>query len=99
MCVELEVSAAAAGPRFGELLGRFVPLSGHDVYEILEEQSSSGRRFGQIALGWGLCRPPHVWEAWSLQLGGRTPRIDLAKFGIDAQSTDHLPGATAAALG
>jgi hypothetical protein len=84
---------------FGELLGRLVPLSSHDVCEILEEQSSSRLRFGQIALSWGLCEARHVWHAWATQLHGRTPRIDLAKTGIDAQATLHLPAPLAARLG
>ena len=84
---------------FGELLGRLVPLSSHDVCEILEEQSGSRLRFGQIALSWGLCEARHVWHAWATQLHGRTPKIDLLKTGIDAQATLHLPGALAARLG
>lgn len=84
---------------FGELLGRLVRLSSHDVCEILEEQSGSRRRFGQIALSWGLCEAQHVWQAWANQLHGRTPRIDLEKTGIDTQATLHLPAALAARLG
>ena len=53
--------------RIGELLSRIVPLSGHDVEEILEEQSANRRKFGEIALAWGLCRPEHVWDAWCQQ--------------------------------
>ena len=84
---------------FGELLGRLVPLSNHDVCEILEEQSASRRRFGQIALTWGLCDPQHIWHVWAAQLHGRTPRIDLGTTGIDTQATLHLPAALAARLG
>jgi Type II secretion system (T2SS), protein E, N-terminal domain len=84
---------------FGELLGRLVPLSSHDVCEILEEQSGSRLRFGQIALSWGLCEARHVWHAWATQLHGRTPRIDLLKTGIDAQATLQLPAPLAAKLG
>src|SRR5687768_4242797 len=84
---------------FGELLGRFVPLSSHDVLEILEEQSGSRRRFGQIALSWGLCEPQHVWRTWAAQLRGRTPTIDLQKTGIDTQATLHMPAFVAQRLG
>ena len=76
---------------FGEYLSRVVNLSGHDVAEILEEQSSSGRRFGEIALSWGLCQPEHVWEAWTHQLAHRRPRIDLRHMGIDGQATAAVP--------
>ena len=77
--------------RFGEYLARVVDLSGHDVAEILEDQSASGRRFGEIALAWGLCQPQHVWEAWANQLEHRTPTVDLDALGVDAQATAELP--------
>ena len=76
---------------FGQYLGRVVSLSGHDVAEILEDQSTSGRRFGEIALAWRLCEPQHVWEAWANQLEHRTPSVDLDAVGVDAQATAELP--------
>jgi hypothetical protein len=88
-----------SGDRFGEVLSRFVPISRHDVYEILEEQSATRRKFGQIALNWQLCQPQHVWQAWASQLLGRTPRIDLERFGVDSQAAADLPGWVAVALG
>jgi hypothetical protein len=72
--------------RFGELLGRLVPLSRHDVEEILEEQSASNHRFGEIALSWGLCEPEHVWEAWCDQLLTQVQKVDLDRLGVDAQA-------------
>src|SRR3954452_25407461 len=84
---------------FGELLGRRVPLSRHDVFEILEEQGGSRRRFGQIALGWGLWEPRHVWETWAEHLADRSPRVDLGRMGIDVQATLHLRGALSAEPG
>lgn len=77
--------------RFGELLGRFVPLSGHDLAEILEHQRACPRRFGQIALCLGLCRPEHVWRAWSVQLAQRRERVDLHIVGIDTQALSQMP--------
>ncbi|HET6251250.1 MAG TPA: hypothetical protein VFE47_26440 [Tepidisphaeraceae bacterium] len=82
-------------PRFGEALARFVTLSPHDVSEILEEQSSSRRRFGDIALAFGLCKPQHVWRAWWAQLSGAPERIDLSAVGVDAQALAYLPRALA----
>lgn len=76
--------------RFGELLGRFVPLSGQDVSEILEDQAISHRRFGQIALSWGLCRPEHLWRAWGAQLAYMPEHVDLKTIGIDTQSLTGL---------
>jgi hypothetical protein len=87
------------GDRFGEMLSRFVPMTRHDVYDILEEQAGTRRKFGQIALGWGLCEPRHVWQAWNLQIVGRTPRVDLDRFGIDAQAVTDLPAWVAVTLG
>lgn len=77
--------------RFGELLGRLVSLTPHDVSEILEEQASSRRRFGEIALAFGLCKPDHVWRAWWTQLSGAPERVELDTIGIDTQAVGHLP--------
>lgn len=85
--------------RFGELLRRFVPLTDHDVAEILEFQSGSGHRFGEISLGWGLCRPDHIWRAWSAQLAQRVEHIDLLAVGIDTQALRHMPAKVAREFG
>lgn len=83
---------------FGELLGRFVPLSSHDVAEILQEQSVSRHRFGEIALRWGLCRPDHIWRAWGVQLAQQPQQVDLAAIGIDTQAVAHLDAKLARAF-
>jgi len=85
--------------RFGEILSNLVPLSGHDIEEILSEQSGTRRRFGDIALSMGLCRPEHIWKATSAQLDAGPRHVDLDAFGIDAQALEHLPAKTARALG
>jgi hypothetical protein len=85
--------------RIGELLSRMVPLSGHDVEEILQEQACNRRRFGEIALSWGLCRPEHVWDAWVQQSSDGTEKVDHEKIGIDSQATALLPGEMARRLG
>ena len=85
--------------RIGEILSSLVPLSGHDVEEILSEQSSTRRRFGDIALSMGLCRPEHIWKATTAQLDAGPRHVDLDAFGIDAQALEHLPAKTARALG
>ncbi|MEO6437417.1 MAG: hypothetical protein ABIP55_16860 [Tepidisphaeraceae bacterium] len=81
--------------RIGELLSRMVPLSGHDVEEILQEQTANPRRFGDIALSWGLCRPEHVWQAWCQQSTGGNETVDLEKIGVDAQAAGMLPAEVA----
>jgi len=81
-----------AKPRIGELLSQLVELSGHDVEEILHEQQATQRRFGEIALSWGLCQPEHVWSAWSRQVGNgaEVEQVDLDRDGIDAQAVALL---------
>jgi hypothetical protein len=78
--------------RIGELLGRMVPLSAHDVEEILQEQSATRRRFGEIALAWGLCRPEHLWDAWCQQTSDGVETVDLDKIGVDTQAAALLSG-------
>ena len=76
--------------RIGELLGRLVELSAHDVEEILEEQRYTGHRFGEIALAWGLCAPADIWHAWSNQLDHKIQHVTLAAVGIDTQAISLL---------
>jgi hypothetical protein len=80
---------------FGECLGKVVRLSAHDVSEIMEHQAATRRKFGEIALAWGLCRPQHVWQAWWDQLSRHTPTVDLEKLGIDSQAIASAPAAVA----
>ena len=84
---------------FGQCLGRVVTISTHDVSEILEHQAATRRKFGEIALSWGLCRPQHVWQAWWEQLAQGTPRVDLTKIGVDAQAVGHVPSEVARQFG
>ncbi|HEV2294468.1 MAG TPA: hypothetical protein VGR35_11480 [Tepidisphaeraceae bacterium] len=88
-------------PRIGELLSEIVALSGHDVEEILNEQHTSKRRFGEIALSWGLCQPEHLWSAWCRQVpdtSGACATVDLDRDGIDAQAVTMLPSGLAHAF-
>ena len=85
--------------KFGELLGRFVPLSRQDVAEILEEQAVSHRRFGSIAMSWGLCEPEHVCRAGCEQLAIHRENVDLKTIGLDTQAITELDGAVAREYG
>src|SRR4051812_748627 len=76
--------------RIGQLLSTLVPMSDQDVEEILEEQNLSRRRFGEIAVEWGLCEPGHVWKAWARQDDNPLMRVDLEKIGVDAQAISEL---------
>ena len=78
-------------PRIGEILRRSVPLSRQDVDEILEDQKTTRRRFGEIALSWGLCQPEQLWSAWCKQLTNDLERVDLQEMGIDAQAAAKMP--------
>ncbi len=84
--------------RMGELLSRIVPISNHDVEEILQAQTGTQRKFGEIALAWGLCQPEHVWNAWCRQLASGVERVDLEKIGIDAQALELIPAEAAREL-
>jgi hypothetical protein len=79
--------------RIGQVLEQMGKISGHDIDEILHEQSSIGARktFGEIALTWGLCQPEHIWKAWANQLVDGLERVDLNTMGIDAQAVSRLP--------
>jgi hypothetical protein len=83
----------------GELIGKQVNLSGHDIDEILQEQSCTGRRFGEIALSWGLCQPQHIWRAWATQCADRETRVDLTRVPVDYQAVALLSHDTASRLG
>jgi len=80
-----------ARPRIGDFLRQSVHLCDQDIDEILEEQILSSRRFGEIAISWGLCGAEDVWHAWFNQLAGDLPWIDLQKFGIDSQAINAIP--------
>ncbi|GIW76018.1 MAG: hypothetical protein KatS3mg104_1081 [Phycisphaerae bacterium] len=77
--------------RIGQWLQEIVPLSTHDVEDILQEQKSTRQRFGDVALSLGLVRPEHVWKAWIRQIESETTEVDLQEVGIDAQVVNLLP--------
>lgn len=77
--------------RIGQLLQEIVPLSAHDVEDILQEQKSTRQRFGDVALSLGLVRPEHVWKAWIRQIESETTEVDLDQVGVDAQVVNLLP--------
>ncbi|MGC4032475.1 MAG: hypothetical protein QM754_12240 [Tepidisphaeraceae bacterium] len=82
--------------RIGQILSQTVPLSEHDVEEILQEQHVSRQRFGDAALALGKVRPQQVWEAWIKQL--RETPIDLDRVTPDSPAIDALPRSAALAL-
>jgi type IV pilus assembly protein PilB len=77
--------------KIGELLRRHVPLTSHDIDEILHEQSHTRRRFGDVAMSLGLCTPQDVWRAWCEQVKDSIEHVDLDAMGIDAQAVVLVP--------
>jgi type IV pilus assembly protein PilB len=76
---------------FGQLLGRRVHLSQHDIEEILHEQSMTSRPFGDAALNLGFCAPEDVLRAWLGQLADEPQQVDLERIGVDSQALYALP--------
>ena len=77
--------------RIGEILGQIVPLSGHDIEEILQEKRTKQCRFGEAAISLGMVQPEHIWNAWSAQLNHEIHTIDLDHVGVDMQAVSLLP--------
>lgn len=84
--------------RIGELLCHMVPLTGHDVDEILQEQRVTPKRFGEVAIALGMCRPEHVWQAWATQHSDEIEGVDLELVGIDSQAITAMTADTARRL-
>ncbi len=85
--------------RIGQILSKNVPLSEHDICEIVEEQKSTRSRFGDAALALGIVRPEQVWQAWIEQIQNEDVEIDLDALGVDVQAIEHLPPETAREFG
>jgi type IV pilus assembly protein PilB len=77
--------------KLGELLRRHVPLTIHDIDEILHEQSHTRRRFGDVAMSLGMCTPQDIWRAWCEQIRDSIERVDLDQLGIDSQAIALVP--------
>lgn len=79
--------------RLGQILLETVPLTPHDVEDVLSEQRHSpATPFGHIAIDLGLCTPQHLWLAFAHQLEAGPLPIDIDSVGIDAQALYVLPG-------
>ncbi len=77
--------------KIGQLLSQIVPLSDHDVEDILQEQKSTRQRFGDAAMALGMVQPEHIWKAWIRQLEEGDAEIDLDQTGVDTQALHHVP--------
>lgn len=82
-------------PQIGQILKQMGVLTDRDVQEIIEQQQRTGRRFGQIALAWGLATPEQVWTAWSRQLADHRQRVDIDEVGIDTNAVEQISGVIA----
>jgi type IV pilus assembly protein PilB len=77
-------------PPIGQILLEMGVLSDKDIEEILDQQERTGRKFGQIALAWGLATPEQIWEAWSKQLAEQHHHVDLDEVGIDTNAINRV---------
>jgi type IV pilus assembly protein PilB len=82
-------------PQIGQILLDMGVLTSRDVEEILEQQQRTGRRFGQIALAWGLATPEQIWTAWSKQLADHDHHVDIDEVGIDTNAVEQVSGVIA----
>ena len=64
---------------------------------ILNHQRTSGQKFGQIAIMWGLATHQQVWQAWSVQLSAGPRFVDLDEIGVDTAAVERVPAAVARA--
>ena len=82
----------------GQVLSRMGKLSSIDIDEILEQQAVSHRRFGEIAVSWGLCEPVDLCEAWCVQFGDSIESADLTQGDVDAKLILSMPAQLARQL-
>jgi hypothetical protein len=73
-------------------------LSSIDIDEILEQQAVSHRRFGEIAVSWGLCEPVDLCEAWCAQFSECVDGSDLTQGDLDARLILSMPAKLARQL-
>ena len=83
--------------RIGQILSQSVPLSDHDVEEILQEQKTTRQPFGSAALALGKAKPEQVWQAWLTQV--RHQPIDLSRLNTDAAAVTAMPAGLAMLYG
>ena len=77
-------------PAIGQILKNMGVLADRDIVEILDQQQRTGRRFGQIALAWGLATPEQIWTAWSRQLAEHAHHVDIDEVGIDTNAVERI---------
>src|SRR5687768_13569909 len=83
----------------GKVLSKMGKLSDIDIDEILFEQAVTRKRFGDIAIGLGLCEPEDLCDAWCKQIEESGRRIDLHAIGIDPEAARCLAPDIARRLG
>jgi len=84
------VTAMEQVPLMGQILREMGVLTDRDIEEILDQQQRTGKRFGQIALAWGLATPEQIWTAWSKQLAKQHQHIDLDEVGVDTNAINRV---------
>ncbi|HEX8325672.1 MAG TPA: hypothetical protein VF595_17340 [Tepidisphaeraceae bacterium] len=79
--------------QIGQILSQSVPLTDHDLEEILQEQKTTRQRFGDAALSLGKARPEQVWEAWLTQL--QEGPVDLTRVPPEDAAVAIVPAGLA----
>jgi len=82
----------------GQVLSDMGKLSSIDVDEILEQQAVSHKRFGEIAVSWGLCEPVDLCEAWCIQFADGFDWRDLSRGAVDSKLILSVPAELARQL-
>jgi hypothetical protein len=85
-------------PLIGQVLTQMGKLSSIDIDEILVEQNASRRRFGEIAVSWGLCDIQELCDAWCSQ-AGQALAVNIDVIGIDPAAVHWVPSSAAHAFG
>jgi hypothetical protein len=86
-------------PLLGQVLRRMGKMTAMDIDEILVEQAVTKRRFGQIALAWGLCQAADLCDAWCSQLAEDTAPIELGNVLPDPRALAAIPAGLARSIG
>jgi type IV pilus assembly protein PilB len=91
MCQRNFAGVSMSQPRIGEVLCQMGNLTRIDVDEILVEQAVNLKKFGEIAMDWGLCTPEQICDAWCNQVKNTRQPLDLDTLGVDPYATTFLP--------
>lgn len=79
------------GQLIGQILIEMGVLQDWQVEKIVQHQTISRQRFGQVAVAWGWAQPQDIWQAWARQLTEANRVIDLDALGVDSAAIERVP--------